>query len=148
MRLNNMLAGLLMTGAIVSATAHADGVPGNTAVGKVDAVYVREARGLFIEKKLLRHTEGREVWVDVRGAATVAATTTGELFQVPADLVIQRGDLVATQMGDDSGLEFKLIAIPNKVTQLVAPHDSLMAMTFGLPKAPNMVDIFLHAKAN
>jgi hypothetical protein len=147
MRLNKILAGLLMTGAIVSATAHADGVPENTAVGKVDAVYVREARGLFIEKKLLRHSEDKEVWVDVRGAATVAATTTGEMFQVPADLAIRRGDLVATRMGDASGLEFKLIAIPNKVTQLVAPHDSLMAMTFGLPKAPGMVNLFLQAKA-
>ena len=113
----------------------------------MDTVYVREAKGLFIEKKLLRHSEGREVWVDVRGAATVAATTIGDMFQVPADLAIQRGDLVATRMGDDSALAFKLIAIPNKITRLVAPHDSLMAMTFGLPKAPGMVNLSLNAKA-
>jgi hypothetical protein len=147
MKLNKILAGLLISGAIVSTIAHAGGATADSDIGKVDAVYVREARGLFIEKKLLHHSEGKEVWVDVRGPMTVADKTTGEMFKVPADLAIERGDLVATQAGDESGRFLNLIPIPNKVTQLVAPHDSLMAMMFGLPKSSPMVNLFLNAKA-
>ena len=147
MRLNKFLAGLLMTGAVVAPVAHADGRPGNAGVGKVDTVYVREARGFFIEKKLLHHSEGKEVWVDVRSPETVVAETTGEMFKVPADLTIERGDLVATQIGA-AGRELSLIPIPNKVTLLVAPRDSLMAMTFGLPKSWPIVKLFLNAKAH
>ena len=147
MKLNKILAGLLMTGAVISPVAYADGGPGDAAVGKVDRLYIREARELFIEKKLLRRSEDKEVWVDVRTPATVASQTTGEMFKVPADLAIERGDLVATRVGDESGRFLNLIPIPNKVTQLVAPHDSLMAMTFGLPKSSPMLDLFVAAKA-
>lgn len=150
MRLNKIIAGLLIAGAVVSAVAHADGGAGDAAVGRVDKVYVREARGLFIEQKLLQSSAGKEVWVEVRGPDTVADKTTGEMFKVPVNLAIERGDLVATRIGDDSvhEMNLNLIPIPNKVTQLIARHDSLMAMTFGLPKAPGMVELFMSAKAH
>jgi hypothetical protein len=146
-RLNNVLAGVLISGAIESTAAHAEDRPGNVTIGKVDRVYVREFRGLYIEKKLLRHNEGKELWVDVRDPATAASQTIGEMFKVPADLAIERGDLVATRYGDESGAYLNLIPTPNKVTQLVARHDTLMAMMFGLPKSSPMVKLFLNAKA-
>jgi hypothetical protein len=72
------------------------------------------------------------------------------MFKAPVDVAIERGDLVATRIGDDSVQEMSLnlIPTPNKVTELVARHDSLMAMTFGLPKAPRMVELFVSAKSH
>jgi hypothetical protein len=149
-KLNAMIVGLLVAGSAVSAMAFADGESASTTVGKVDRVYVCEARGLFIDKKILRRTAGKEIWVDVRGATMAADHATGELFKVPAELAIERGDLVATQLGDQSvrALNPNLIPTPNIVTQLVAPHDSLMAMMFGLPKAAPLLSAFLNTKAN
>jgi hypothetical protein len=141
MKLTKILAGLLMSGAVVSACASSE-------IGKVDRVYVREARGLYFEKKLLRRTEGKEVWVNVRGATMVSDKSTGEMFKVPADLAIERGDLVATRIGDESLRDLNLVPIPNKVTQLVARHDTLMAMTFGLPTTSPLLNVFMQAKAN
>jgi len=146
MKLNKIFAGLFMAGAIVSAIAHAE-EPEDAVVGKVGRVYVRECQGLFVEKQLLRHSKGKEIWADVRTPATVASQTTGEMFKVPANLAIEHGDLVATRYGDESGAYWNLISIPNEVTKLVASHDNLMAITFGLTKSASMVDLFLSAKA-
>ena len=150
MKLNAMIAGLVMAGSVVSATAYADGEPASDTIGKVSRVYVAEARGLYVEKKLMRHTAGKDIWADVRSAAVVASDATGDMFKVPADMAIERGDLVATQAGDSSAhtLDPNLMATPNKITRLVAPHDSLTAMMFGLPQAsPPVLSAFLGAKA-
>ena len=150
MKLNAMIAGLVMAGSVVSATAYADGDPASDSIGKVNRVYVAEARGLYIEKKLARHTAGKDIWAHVRSATIVASDATGDMFKVPADLAIERGDLVATQAGDSSAhtLDPNLIATPNKITRLVAPHDSLTAMMFGLPQAATpMVNALLGIKA-
>ncbi len=92
MILNRLLAALVIGGAAASAVAQSDGASGDAPVGKVNAVYVREARSLFIEKKLLRKVTGKELWVDVRAASQVVETAVGELFEVPADIAIERGD--------------------------------------------------------
>jgi hypothetical protein len=149
-KLKAIITRLLMAGSVVSAMACADGESASTTVGKVDRVYVCEARGLFMDKKLLKRTAGKEIWVDVRDATIAADHETGELFKVPAELAIERGDLVATQIGDQSvrDLNPNLIPTQNRVTQLIAPHDSLMAMMFGLSKASLLLSAFLGAKAN
>src|SRR4051812_33516213 len=130
--------------------AFADGHSAGITVGKVDRVYVSEARGLFIDKQLPKRAAGKEMWVDVRGATMTADHATGELFKVPADMAIERGDLVAARFGDQSAraLDPNLIPTPNRVTQIVAPHDSLMAMMFGLPKASPLISAFLTINAN
>jgi hypothetical protein len=151
MNLNGMIAGLVMAGSVVSATAYADGEPASDTIGKVNRVYVAEARGLYVEKKLTRHAAGKDVWADVRIAATAASDATGDMFKVPADMAIERGDLVATQAGDSSvrSLNSNLIETPNQVTRLVAPHDSLIAIMFGLPQAsPPALSAFLKTGAN
>jgi hypothetical protein len=148
MKLSALISVLVMTGVAVS-VARADGTPASDTIGKVSRVYVAEARGLFIEKKLTKHTGGKEIWVDVRSKSMVTNDEVGELFKVPADMAIERGDLVATQAGDSSvrALNSNLIATPNQVTRLVAPHDSLIAMTFGLSQAaPPVLSAFLGAK--
>ena len=150
MHLNAVIAGLVMAGSVVSATAYADGEPASDTIGKVNRIYVAEARGLYVEKKLTRHATGKDIWAEVRIAARVASDATGDMFKVPADMAIERGDLVATQVGDSSvrALNSNLIETPNQVTRLVAPHDSLMAMMFGLPQAsPPVLSAFLGTKA-
>jgi hypothetical protein len=150
MRLNKFILAFLMTSTAVSARAYAQGEPGRDSIGKVNAVYVAAARGLLIEKKLLRDIAGKDIWVSVRGATMVASDATGELFKVPEDMAIEHGDLVATRIGDLSmrTLSPNLIATPNLVTQLVAPHDSLIALMFGLQQAtPSMLSTFLGAKS-
>ena len=150
MKLSALISVLVMTGITVSA-ARADGTPASDTIGKVNRVYVAEARGLFIEKKLTKRTGGKEIWVDVRSKLMITNDEVGELFKVPTDMAIERGDLVATQIGDVSvrSLNPNLIATPNQVTQLIAPHDSLLAMMFGLPPAsPPVLSAFLSAKVN
>src|SRR5258706_9300326 len=136
MILNRLLAALVIGGAAASAVAQSDGASGDAPVGKVNAVYVREARGLFIEKKLVRSFTGKELWVDVRAASQVAETAVGELFEVPADIVIERGDLVATRIGDPSARNWNLIPEVNRVTSLAVKHDTSMPMAFGLNAKP------------
>ena len=124
MNINKILAGLVMAGAAATALAQ-DG-----AVGKVDTIYVREAKGLFIEKKLVRNNPSKDLWVNVRLVTGEAAS---ELYKVPAELAIERGDLVAMRDGDPTPASMNLLPIDNKVTQLVARSDTLQAMLFGIP---------------
>jgi hypothetical protein len=98
----------------------------------VDTVYVREAKGLYIEKKLLRKIEHKELWVDVRFATALPGDPKSELFQVPADIAIERGDLVATRIGEPTLRSMNLLPVVSRVTRLVARHDTLMAMAFGI----------------
>ena len=142
MKATRIIAGLLTCAAVVSANAHADNAA-NSEVGKVDTVYVRQARGLFIEKKLVRKIEDKEIWVDARTADALEQHTGGEMFKVPSNLPIERGDLVAMRLGDESARALNLIPIPNQVTHLVARHDTLMAIAFGLPKTSPGLDVFL-----
>jgi hypothetical protein len=148
MRAKRIIAVLLLAGIAAPGLAQSPSAAGSSTIGKVDTVYVREARGLFFEKKLLRTAGRNELWVDVRLATSLAGDPRSELFRVPEDIAIERGDLVTTQYGDSTPLALKLLPEPNKVTQLVARHDTLMAMTFGLPNAGRMLDLFVAAKAN
>jgi len=147
MRLNKIIAGLLVTGAAASALAQSDGVKGDAVIGKVNTVYVLEAKGLYIEKKLLRKTENKEVWVDIRLATSIPGEPTGELFQVPADIAIERGDLVATRVGDLTPRIMGLLPEVSRVTLLVAKHDTLMAMAFGLSNSRRPQGLHANAQA-
>jgi hypothetical protein len=141
-RFNKFSAVILISG-VMAAAAQAAGVADNSMIGKVDTVYVGEARGLYIEKKLLRKIEDKKLWVDVHRANSLPGMLDSELFQVPADMAVERGDLVATQFGDQTPRDLKLIPVENRLTALVARHDTLMAMTFGLPNAPKIVESYL-----
>ena len=146
MQRGKLFAALVIAGFATASFAqdnegHADG-----AVGKVERVYVREATGLFIDQKLMRRAERKEIWVDVRGPEQVGAATTGELFKIPDGFDVTRGDLVAVRLGDAWGRSFNLLPLENQVTQLVAPRDSLMALTFGVPKSS--ARMWLNARAH
>jgi len=132
MKRNQWVVGLLIAAATASASAQPGGSGNNTVIGKVDTVYVRESKWLYIEKKLVRKVENEDLWVDVRFANPFPGDLGSELFQLPAHTAIERGDLVATKLGDQTALDMKLLPEVNQVTQLVAKHDTLIAMTFGL----------------
>jgi hypothetical protein len=147
MRLNIIIAGILVAVASAPTLAQSDSAADNSMISKVDTVYVREANGLYIEKKLLRKTEHRELWVDVRFATTPVGEPNSELFKVPADIAIERGDLVAARFGDPTPRNMKLLPETNRVTGLVAKHDTLMAMTFGLSNSKRVQGLFSEAQA-
>jgi hypothetical protein len=146
MTLNKIFTGLLIAGAATSALAQSDSAIDTPVISKVDTVYVREAKGLYIEKSLLRHIDGKQLWVDVRLATMVAGETASELFQVPADLAIERGDLVTTRIGDTTALSLKLIPEVSRVATLVAKSDTLMAMTFGHTNSKSALGFFITAQ--
>ena len=108
----------------------------NDAVGKVGTVFAREGTGLYIEKKLLRKVENEKLWADVHFATSEPGDVSYEMFKLPPEGPIEHGDLVMTKIGHRSDFAY-ILAEHNKVTMLVAKHDTLMAMTFkfGLPSS-------------
>ena len=123
-----MLLVLFTAAGIAPGLVQAGGAADGDGIGRVETVYVRESPDLFIEKKLLRKTAGKELWAEVKFAREAAS----ELYRMPADVKVERGDVVATQAGDSILHTMNLVPQVNRVTELVAPHDTLMAMGFGL----------------
>src|SRR5258707_671734 len=142
---NKLLAGLII--AIGSVCAQPSESLADEMVGKVGTVFVRESRGLYIEKKLLRKVENKELWADIHFETSRVGHVVYELFKLSPEAAIEHGDWVMTKVGDSSGLAYNILAEPNEVTKLVAKHHALMAMTFGLPKSGNsetaLLDAFL-----
>ena len=130
MKRNLMIAAIAMSATIAPAYAGQD--EGQSAAGRVETVMVKEARGLYIEKKLVRKAEDKEVWVEVRfpGSGMNGAQT--DLFQVPENATLERGDIVVAEVADQSPRVFSLIADVNRVTSLVARHDTLYALLFDM----------------
>jgi len=116
--------------AIASAHAGQNDASGQAAAGRVETVMVKQARGFFIEKKLLRKTDDKEVWVEVRFPATYLNGPDTNVFQVPENTTLERGDIVMAEVADQSPRVFKLLAGENQVTSLVARHDTLQALLF------------------
>jgi len=145
MKFEQLAPGLLLAALATSAPAH--GADGSHLTGQVERVYVRESRGLFIEKKLVHHPEQRELWAEVRIENPLRGEYVTELAQLPENVNIEHGDLVDTRMTDATLLgvaQFSppsFYAVPsgpapvpevNRVTALLAKHDTLRAMLFGL----------------
>jgi hypothetical protein len=145
MKLEHIASGLLL--AALAASAPAQNVDGNHLTGQVERIYVRESRSLFIEKKLIRKPAERELWAEVRIENPLRREYTTELAQLPQNVNIEHGDLVDTMITDASLLgvaqfsQPRLYAMPsgpaplpeiNRVTALLAKHDTLRAMLFGL----------------
>jgi hypothetical protein len=127
--------------------AQSDGVSGSSTIGRVDAVYVREARGLYYEKKLMRGTEQKEAWVEVHFASSPPVGPESGLFKVPANISAERGDLVATRNGDATPSDMHLLPDVGRVTALVATHGTPMAMNFDNPDARRVPGLYTAARA-
>lgn len=148
MEIHNLMATLLVIAAPAPAMAQPDGMADNTRMGRVDTVYVRVATAFYVQKSLLRNSDKQELWVDVRPATSLSGDAASELFRAPADVVIERGDLVITRSGDPTARTTNLLSEVSRVTRLVAKHDTLMAMTFGLSNSNLAVDLFTEPQAS
>jgi hypothetical protein len=134
MRINQtvmLIFGLLGSAGAVPACAQAGDAAGAARVGRIETIYVRVSPDLFIEQKLLRKTAGKELWADVKFAQEPAQ----EIFRMPAQIVVEGGDLVATQPGDTKLHSMNLLPQDNRVTELVAKRGTLMAMSYGSANA-------------
>jgi hypothetical protein len=140
MRLNKLITGLMIAG--MAATTLAQPV---SVTGKVETVYVREARGLYYEKKLLSGATNKPVWAEVRTATALPGEPQTELVRVPANLVVERGDVVTFRAGDETPLDMNLIPTMSRVTALVARHDTLAAMTYGIVNPAPAQNLFVQA---
>ena len=146
MKLDYIVWGLLLaTGASPVLAQQPATANSGALTARVETVYVRESRGLFIEKKLLKRTGEKELWAEVRIENPVRREYVTELAKLPANVAIERGDLVAavitestrpgsTQFAQSNRAGIAPFPEINRVTALLAKHDSLRAMLFGLNK--------------
>jgi hypothetical protein len=150
--------------ATFTASALAQGISanGNSVTGRVETVFVRESRNLFIEKKLLRPAAQKELWAEVRIASPARHEYVNELARLPENLLVERGDLVETLIADSTLSGASQFASPglyafsggvaplpevNRVTMLVAKRDTLRAMLFGLYNPPPSRGLYTEAQA-
>lgn len=143
MKLNHFACGLLFALAVWPAFAQTT----SELTGRIETVYVRASRNFFIEKKLLKKAPALEWWAEIKIENPLANEYTTELVQLPREFIVERGDLVEASIPQAalSGLaplfQPVLYAVPRgvapmpelgRVTALVARHDTLRAMLFGM----------------
>ena len=125
------VAGLPLALLAAPALAQQDDAGNKSLIGKVETVYVREARGLYFEKKLVRRAEGKELWAEIRLPQPSSGGSSSELARLPADVAIETGDLVETRIVEPMPQNRALLEV-NQVIKVVAKHDTLPALLFGL----------------
>lgn len=96
-------------------------------VGKVARIYYKEAHGVFIESRLLRHPGNRERWTEVELRSPEAARPVTELVRIPEGLRVATGDVVETVIMQRE--EFLIAPMPevSRVVKMLAPANSLLA---------------------
>ena len=142
MRIVKIIVGLVLAAVTMPAPAQQ-----NAAIGKVETIYVRESKDLYYEKKIVRRPEGKQLWAEIRLPGQIQDGTRGELAQLPANAVIERGDLVEIRVAESMPQGLPLLADVTRVTTLVAKNDTLQAMVFGLPGARPTQGLFMEAQA-
>ena len=147
MRIDKIIAGLVFAAVTLPALAQQTAANGDTLVGKIETIFVREARALYYEKKLLRKTDGKELWAEIRFAHQLQDGSRGELAQLPANSALERGDLVEIRVADMMPPGLPLLPDVTRVTSLVAKSDTLQAMLFGLPNARPRKGMLMEAQA-
>ena len=113
MKRHLIIAAMTMLSAIAPAHAGNDGAGAENAAGRVESVMVRDAH---------------EAWVKVWLPANRARGSRSDLFQVPEDVTLERGDIVMVQTAGH-GLD-NPAAGGNRITSVLARHDTLYAMLF------------------
>jgi hypothetical protein len=147
MKLNYFVWGILLAATTPSALAQQDVANSGPLTGRIETVFVRESRNLFIEKKLLKRSDSKDLWAEVRVENPVRNEYVTELAKLPANMNVERGDLVEAVIADSTVSGFAqlsqfspyavaggLAPLPevNRITALVARRDTLRAMLFGL----------------
>jgi hypothetical protein len=157
MKLDHFVCGIVLAAATSAALAQQA-----VATGRVETVYVRESRNLFIEKKLLKRSENKELWAEVRIENPLSKEYVTELAKLPDAMAVDRGDLVETAISESTllgvaqfapvkpfAVSAGLMPFPevNRVTALVAKHDTLRAMLFGLNNSRPRGNLGVEAQA-
>jgi hypothetical protein len=118
----------------ITAPCFAQNAADGSLVGRVETFYVRQSANFFIEKRLVRRAPNNEQWTEVRFAGPLTDGRTSEIVRVPDTAVVEQGDLVSTQLADKRDFVPGLVPEVNRMVSVVAKHDTLAAMIFGLPK--------------
>jgi hypothetical protein len=138
MKAKRWMLGVLFCGAVCGAQLAQAADAGETALGKVHTIYVRVSDNLFFERKLVRPAPAQELWADVRPAQDSGKAN---LYKLPQDVKVEPADVVATREGDNP-LVAPLIPEVSRVTHIVAKHDTIRAIAFGLPASKSVVHRF------
>ena len=115
-------------------------------VGKVVKIYIREANNFYIETSLVRSSDNREHWTEVRFAAPLADGRKTELVRLPEATKVERGDLVSAQLAEKRDFVRGLIPEVNRMVAMVAKHDTLAAMLFDMQQ-PGEKSVLPYAQA-
>ncbi len=145
MRIDRIVMGLLFASIAAAASARQNDADGNTVTGRIETIYVRESHRFFIERKLVRRTEGKELWAEVRFERLSQDDPVSELALLPANTGIEREDLVETRLAEPVPLIRGTLPEVSRVIKLVAKHDTLQAMLFGLSSPRRMQGLFAQA---
>jgi len=127
--------GIVAVGVTAQQSKAADNVP----LGAVEAVYVRVAPGVFIETRLLRDKAPADTWSDVRVRQNAGqGRPRNELAKNPEGMAVRPGDVVQLTLAPLP--EFATAPVPEvtRVTERIAPADSLYAREFRQKSFPAM----------
>jgi hypothetical protein len=144
-RLDRLIAGVVIAGAAISALAQQDGA--DKLVGKVQNVYVREANNLFYEKKLVRRAATTELWAEIRFAQETGGGTTSAMAKLGRDASIERGDVVVVWIPETGPADLPLLADTPLVEALIAGRDTVGALGFALPALQHLDGVGLETRS-
>jgi hypothetical protein len=127
-RLNVIIITTIVLAASISACADLPQVESNSVIGKVDGVFIREHRGLYVETSLIpRDQRGKELWALVRFAAPVEGGRTSELTMIPPGVALRTGDAVEISLGDNGGITSGPLPTVSRVVRRVDGVQTLAA---------------------
>lgn len=120
-----------LTALLAVAGCAGDHVGGSSQVGRVQGVYVEAYSGVFVDRSLAHDSVGRPVWVYVTFDHPLQDGRRIATAMLEQDPGVETGDLVRLRLAGD---DYQADTPPtyNRVTALIAKHDSARARAFGL----------------
>jgi hypothetical protein len=117
--------------ALIAGCATDHYVGGTSPIGKVQGVYVEAYQGVFLDRQLVPDTSGKQLWVYVTFDAPLEDGRKFATAMLEQDTGIEPGDLVQLRLAHDGELRSDAVPEHNRVTALIAKHDTAQARAFG-----------------
>ena len=108
-------------------------------IGRVEGIYVEQYNGVFVDRQLTGQLAGKPLWVYVTFDHALEDGSRFATAMLQEDLGLERGDLVQLRFGRSGGLGADKAPTPNRITALVAKHDTFEARSFGRAAGDTLV---------
>jgi hypothetical protein len=123
-------AGWLLVAALAAGCATDKSVEGTSHIGKVQAVYVEQYAGVFVDRQAAGDDADKVVWVYVTFDRPLADGRRFATAILEQDTGVQTGDLVQLRFARDGDLQRDAQPARNQVIALIAKHDTAAARAF------------------